>query len=721
MSAKMWQDPKDFVTEWALEQPISAVDPAEDGYLRFAVACQASLLYSAPHVEGVSKRSMYAYVRRALRVFSSNIKDLGIIETTKRYKRCANLFYRALKKSQTGNIVFDIPNELADTPIFEVLKLLDQHMSKHETFPARGVKWVGTFLLFLSKIPLTRPDLEEPAVKAWRDHQEKVGLTHIDLRFTEALRSIVALIYEGDGLPSHGRHGPGITNERHKTIAEKNDIGYYPSIQTLELEATHPTQQSYVPQAQPDDSLYLVVPKDVGAVRSITAESAAMQRAQQKLKRLIYRTIDSKDSVLPISRYVRFSDQRQAQLRAVRGTRRASDSCPATTDLEKASDSVSIDLVVEVFKDNLLHELMCGRSWNALVNDEKFEVRMFAGMGSALTFPVQTILFTAVSVLATIMGLHKKEMGSYPEFPKDVLYEYLDSDGFFFERYKKYADAIQVYGDDISTPELAVAPLFHVLKHIGLYVNDEKSFNGLLAVRESCGIFACKGQDITPLRFRIPTTKSKGKLDYAAYEGLRSLHNFSYHNQYWKLYRILKSMAMDAPKLIGSKEMRKKFAQPVYEDYGVVNSKGVRVKVERYGKQPLGIPFILHEEYRGDDIYIGFISSRSSETTHNVVAASVYKACTTYGIETESDPDETQDYYHLNESLYKGSLRQIRDELKEPELHRKMTAAPAELIASGYATLLSLNSHGNVPRGIRLKKKNAIVSHMGDQIHMAWA
>lgn len=97
-------------------------------------------------------------------------------------------------------------------------------------------------------------------------------------------------------------------------------------------------------------------------------------------------------------------------------------------------------------------------------------------MGSACTFPVQSILFTCVAIAAVI---------------------HTDGGSVSYASVKSAAQEVQVYGDDIIVPMRSVDLVLGLLGDLGLKVNHTKTFyTGRF--RESCGVDAFDGHDVTP-------------------------------------------------------------------------------------------------------------------------------------------------------------------------------------------------------------------------------
>jgi len=135
-----------------------------------------------------------------------------------------------------------------------------------------------------------------------------------------------------------------------------------------------------------------------------------------------------------------------------------------TIDLSSASDSMSLSLVNYMFPKEVVRLLeMCRCPVTTLPGGAEVELHMISSMGNAFTFPLQTILFTALVY------------GTYRVMDLPIRYPGRLSLGNF-----------AVFGDDIICLEKAYNLLVRMLSLCGFSVNVDKSFNtGLF--RESCG------------------------------------------------------------------------------------------------------------------------------------------------------------------------------------------------------------------------------------------
>lgn len=251
----------------------------------------------------------------------------------------------------------------------------------------------------------------------------------------------------------------------------------------------------------------VLVPKDSRGPRLISCEPLEYQWIQQGLGRKL---ADFLEYGNPYTKgRVNFTNQEINQQLAQ--TSSASQQY-ATLDLRDASDRVSLEAVRRVFANSprLLRALeACRSTATKLPDGRELLLQKYAPMGSALCFPVEAYFFWAIIVAAVIRGKNLP------------LYE--------------VGRRVYVYGDDIIVPTEWASLSIQALESVGLLVNVDKScITGFF--RESCGVDAFKGINVTPtrLRKRWPRHKSDGTALYAytalanklASEGYLSASNF---------------------------------------------------------------------------------------------------------------------------------------------------------------------------------------------------
>lgn len=225
------------------------------------------------------------------------------------------------------------------------------------------------------------------------------------------------------------------------------------------------------PDSREFPSVVLCVPKTQKGPRIICKEPIAHQWMQGAVERFLVKRVN--DTALSLS--ISFKDQSASQQMALDASHEGELS---TVDLSAASDRISTRLVEYLFskegETSLLDALHASRSRWFVLSGQCYRFRKFAPMGSACTFPIQTILFLSFALLAVLQtrGKHAREW-------MDVLPE------------------IRVFGDDIIIPTDSIPVLYAALSSAGLKVNEDKSFStGLF--RESCGMDAYAGWDVSP-------------------------------------------------------------------------------------------------------------------------------------------------------------------------------------------------------------------------------
>jgi hypothetical protein len=165
----------------------------------------------------------------------------------------------------------------------------------------------------------------------------------------------------------------------------------------------------------------------------------------------------------------------------------------ATLDMKEASDRISEPLVQILFGRKYKWFGSC-RAQRYHVKDPSIgipdgDINCYAPMGNATTFPVQSLVFWAICCASLQHhGFHQP--------------------GVAF-----------VFGDDIIVPTEAAQFVIDDLESFGLLVNRTKSFwRG--GFRESCGVDAFNGIDVTPVRW-------KTRLDAEGLSGLQSLSDMA--------------------------------------------------------------------------------------------------------------------------------------------------------------------------------------------------
>jgi len=264
------------------------------------------------------------------------------------------------------------------------------------------------------------------------------------------------------------------------------------------------------------------VPKTQKSPRVIGIEPVCMQYIQQSITSVLTPMIEHHGSYT--KGRVNFSDQ---SINARLALQASIDGRNATLDMSDASDRVSASLVwkmLECHPEFRACVFACRSTRASLPNGHILPLRKFASMGSALCFPMEAMVFFCTIVTSRIVRAGARIS------PSSV---------------RKYSKGVFVYGDDIIVPADEAPDICSTLNLIGFRVNAQKSFwSGNF--RESCGMDAFAGVDVTPVYVRrmLPADVA----DSHGIASLVSLANQFYLKRLWGTCRFLR---LAAEKLLG--------------------------------------------------------------------------------------------------------------------------------------------------------------------------
>ncbi len=146
----------------------------------------------------------------------------------------------------------------------------------------------------------------------------------------------------------------------------------------------------------------------------------------------------------------------------------------ATLDLSSASDTVATELVAHLLPLDWFLLLSRVRTGSCVYQDEVWRLEKFSSMGNGFTFPLETLIFWAITSAACEGDLREGE-------------------------------EVTAYGDDIICPARKAEFVMSVLRDLGFMINKDKSFwEG--PFRESCGGDYLSGIDIRPCFIKGPMT-----------------------------------------------------------------------------------------------------------------------------------------------------------------------------------------------------------------------
>jgi hypothetical protein len=346
----------------------------------------------------------------------------------------------------------------------------------------------------------------------------------------DAMQQVDEDIYYGRIVPAHG---PGATADRLVANAKWNQLEW-----TDRLEEIFPFGEYLIPNSryhteylslinflepgQERPSRVILVPKTLKTPRVIAIEPTCMQYTQQGISRSLVPRLEKSYSRKGI---LGFTDQtinhRMAREGSISGKL-------ATLDLSEASDRVSNQLVRGMTRNfpNLSKGIDACRSRSADVDGTVIRLTKFASMGSALTFPIEAMVFSTI----VYMGIAQAKGRLLDE---GLIQEYRRS--------------VRVYGDDIIVPVDCANWVKVLLEAFGFRVNTSKSFTEG-NFRESCGKEYFRGDDVSVCRVRRVIPSGPG--DVPEILSLTSFRNQAYWSGMWQvakhcdgiLERVLKGL-----------------------------------------------------------------------------------------------------------------------------------------------------------------------------------
>jgi hypothetical protein len=334
----------------------------------------------------------------------------------------------------------------------------------------------------------------EASVALWEDNFERNCHTYSPL-LTSARQIVGQVIYKIDWSDVVPNHGPGgifptrLPRDKsrfrtlYRPIIEKYPFDqYYCGIPSFWYKVL--VEEDGLLSVEDDILCKLTaVPKDSRGPRLICVHPAEAIWIQQGQRRILENAICKS----PVTRgFINFEDQTINGQLALRSslTRKF-----CSLDLKDASDRISRRLVRYLFGDFAYDWISCSRASSIqLLDGRVVELKKWAPMGNALTFPIESLVFFSL-VHAGIRSIHGET-----------------------------CDEIYVFGDDILFPTRFYDGALYGLVSAGLVPNESKTFKRG-SFRESCGVDAYKGVDITPLRIR--------KWDTRRLEGLVSMQDLA--------------------------------------------------------------------------------------------------------------------------------------------------------------------------------------------------
>jgi len=483
---------------------------------------------------------------RVMKKFLYRLINEPIKETIKLFSGYADQILSNEFGSGSDSSIRVFHDFMRDTPIFK------EYHQWIMTGRPELLKYVLSFLRFGKKLAYVDEEFNTTAFREWKQVEERLTNLQFSDEDTASLRTIISeLISPLDTSYLFGRFGPGKVSEREVkdkydklerlSTDPKLDYAFFTSHRYRKLEEDMISPDIIQSRRLSSRTARLkFVPKDITKSRSICMEPNSYMFFQQEVQRWMRESMDRS----LISRFCTIDDQRPNQLAAIHGSLYMSSD---TIDLSSASDSVHYELVKKVFPSDWLFYMVATRSLDVELPDGKVvKVAKFAPMGSAICFPTQCILFTAICLYGYHLFLHGKTAGGMVCTRDDVAS--LLENSIFRNRsvntpFRKRMEPPVVYGDDIIVDSRPAGVVISTLERLGFRVNVAKSFMNASLFRESCGVYAYEGEDVTPVIFRIPFLKKGrwGAKEYASViGGINQFNSHGYNNVASFLINVLK-------------------------------------------------------------------------------------------------------------------------------------------------------------------------------------
>jgi hypothetical protein len=486
---------------------------------------------------------------KLVRKFIRELCGGPIRETIARYASLAEQIITTCHISGELPLTGEFVSEMTNTPVFK------EYHHFYDTGDPVTLQFILSFLRFGKKMDYIDESLNQVAFRDWlgvENRLQSLSLPHYVSDIRKLMRELLPWIRTDSFYP---KFGPGAVANRgvRGAISKACSLRYDPLIDRAFFSSFYKKGGSPPPRASviPDMSLwmdssrreqrfseYRFVPKDVAKSRSICMEPNTVMYFQQ----LVHDWMKASINGGPLRRFIHLDDQDWNRDAARHGSIYGSMD---TLDLSSASDSVSIDLVKEIFPREFLYYMLATRTHIVRTPDKVFrDVKKFAPMGSAVCFPTQCIIFCCVVLYAMMLYDSNNVPGTLlaPEMLSEegvrtFLAKRVGRTLDWFTPFQDYFECPQVFGDDILCDSRVTENVTRILHDLGFVVNETKSFRGSQAIRESCGEWYYFGDRVTPFTYRIE--HSGEKLTPTSFCSLIDAINNCFDEGYSSLRRVL--------------------------------------------------------------------------------------------------------------------------------------------------------------------------------------
>jgi hypothetical protein len=422
-----------------------------------------------------------------------------------------------------------------------------------------------------------RPDLDFGLFTGFTFGQTEASRSHLDV-CQKVFDYITTTLGPLDLMQWKAKHGQGAVSDGQLGKFYKYDFPSWPHRLDAffpKSEFAHANYLHWVESLAARDfdsksdipSVLLTVPKTQKGPRLIAKEPTCNQWAQQLLLDFFANRIESSWIGKSIHLRDQTFNQRLARSASVTGSH-------WTVDLSSASDRVTCRFVERAFRRNpfLLGCLnACRTHYLTQKLDKKspqlIALKKFSTMGSACTFPVESLVFLGLAISSVIISRGWAVRSSI---------------------IKRTAGDVLVFGDDIVIPKDAGPTLVVLLNHFDFEVNPDKTFTDG-KFRESCGMECFDGVDVTPSYIPKPP---KERSPDSVVSQVATSNNF-FLRGYWRTANYLmnrvqrndipivaaESGAFGFKSFVGTKPRRLYWDSDLQKEY--IRAPMLRAKVER--------------------------------------------------------------------------------------------------------------------------------------------
>lgn len=344
------------------------------------------------------------------------------------------------------------------------------------SMPSEGLHFrcLHQIAVFLNRVCLLDVD-EADDIQAFLDRN--AAEFQIDIQLATRLQPILEEWLKDIIVNPWGHHGPGSTADAGRIDAVLKDTYLnYDSLHAYAFRRSGFAIEDFLPKSS---SLHgptnryvklITVPKTALKRRTIALETVESQYFQQAFRDSLYSHIDRHLRMIPL--YHQEINRRMAYQGSISGK-------VSTIDLSAASDSVRWDLVRIAFRkcERVLPWLYASRSRYVQYADKTFPLKIFATMGNAICFPIESLIFAAICECAY------RDSGRRPNS-------------------RGISAGYTVYGDDITCLTCESDRILDYLTRLGFTPNLDKTCanDAPFVYRESCGAEYLAGVDVSPLK-----------------------------------------------------------------------------------------------------------------------------------------------------------------------------------------------------------------------------